>query len=296
MTTASRRPAYTLLEVLLAAAIAAMLMAALYAAMDVHLRYVQAGREQVDDSTLARALLARISSDVTGCLTPITATSVVTPSSSSAGASAASSASGTGSTAGAATGGATADTGGTTSLSAVTPFNGGVQGDNGQLTVWVSRVPKLATGSPGDLATADQQQLGSSDLHRITYWLATSGDGGLARQDLDRVTASDDDSQLPPYVNDEAKLVIAPEVTSLQFRYFDGTDWQDSWDGTTLGADGVTPMGPPRAVEITVGIRRPSADPNDPNAVQQFRHVVIIHAANGQSSASSDTTGMGTTP
>jgi prepilin-type N-terminal cleavage/methylation domain-containing protein len=243
----TRRPGYTLLEVLLASAIAALLMAALYVGMDVQLRTVQAGREKVNETAVVRNLfVTRITSDMVGVITPITATVAVTST----------------------TGDVTTDP--------VTPFNGGVQGDNAVLTVWTSRLPNLPTGS--DAANADSQQLNSSDLRRITYWLV---DGqGLARQETDRVSASEDDADaaLPPNVPDEGKYILAPEVTDLNFRYFDGESWQDSWDGTVLGTDGKTPMGPPRAIEVTMSVRRPGADPNDDSAIKQYRQVIPINA------------------
>jgi general secretion pathway protein J len=39
----------------------------------------------------------------------------------------------------------------------------------------------------------------------------------------------------------------APEVKSLNFRYYDGTNWLDTWDST---ADGLLPL----AVEVTIGL------------------------------------------
>lgn len=71
------RPAYTLLEVLLATAIAVLLMAALYVGMDVQLRAVQAGRESVNETALVRNLIARMSADAVGTITPIAATVAV---------------------------------------------------------------------------------------------------------------------------------------------------------------------------------------------------------------------------
>jgi len=248
-----------LLEVLLASAIAALLMAALYVSMDVQLNYAQAGREAVNESTVARNLIARIEADLAGTLTPITATVAVT------------------------------STTGDVASDVVTPLNGGVQGDGAVLTVWVSRVPKLAVGT--DAVNADAQQLNSSDLRRISYWMA---DGGLARQELDRVTADDEDSQPPPYVQDEQRYILAPEVTGLSFRYFDGVGWVDTWDGTALGADEKTPIGPPRAVEINLSVRKTGADPNDANAFKTYRHVVAINSANAQPTMTDDTTTTGT--
>jgi prepilin-type N-terminal cleavage/methylation domain-containing protein len=271
-----RRTGFTLLEMLLASGIAVLLMAALYVAMDVQVRFAQTGREAVEQSALARALFARIAADIDGALTPITA---VGTSSSAASASAA----GTG---GAATG--TAADAGVSVLGSVTPLNMGVQGDNGQLILYVSRVPRSSSG--GDVVNADAQPLGASDLRRVSWWLAAAGDGGLARQELDRVTADDDDSQPPPFVSDEARFIVAPEVAGVTFRYFDGTTWLDTWDGSQIGQDNATPVGPPRAVEIRLDIRAPGAGPDGPT--QSYRHVVAVGAANAQPTAAGD---MGTT-
>src|SRR5579859_3913762 len=62
----SRRGGYTLLEVLLAMAIAVMLLAALYTAMSVQLHHAEAGRDVVTQATLARSLLSRIRQDIAG--------------------------------------------------------------------------------------------------------------------------------------------------------------------------------------------------------------------------------------
>src|SRR5438067_3265753 len=64
------RKGFTLLEVLLAAAIGVLLMAALYVAMQVQLDHAQAGRNAVEQSLLVRALLRRMSNDITPSLAP----------------------------------------------------------------------------------------------------------------------------------------------------------------------------------------------------------------------------------
>ena len=87
---------------------------------------------------------------------------------------------------------------------------------------------------------------------------------------------------------------LASEVSSLAFRYFDGTSWTESWDSTTLGEDGVTPIGSPRAIEIKIGIQPPRArDATQDPEIKYYRHVVAIPTANGTSQS---TTGAGTTP
>src|SRR5262249_49554552 len=127
---------FTLLEVLLALGISVLLMGALYVSMDVQIRYAQAGRERVSDSALARALLNRPAADVSASLPPIRATAGATSSSTSSTSSSSSSSSTTGtsstSTTGSSSTATTGDTSASTtgsSLNAVTPFNGGVQGE-----------------------------------------------------------------------------------------------------------------------------------------------------------------------
>jgi hypothetical protein len=168
-------------------------------------------------------------------------------------------------------------------------FNLGVQGDTNRLTIYVSRVPSelLVTNDP----TASGAVLPTvSDLRRITYWLAGgSGDAtaGLARQEVKVATSDDAINSMPPDIPDELTYVIAEEVKSLEFQYFDGTNWQTSWDGTALGSDGMTPMGPPLAIQIKVGISPKNGDPDN---LKYYRHVVTIPTANGSTVATQQTT------
>ena len=123
-----------------------------------------------------------------------------------------------------------------------------------------------------------------SDERILVYWLASSGSGGLARQEIKAVTSSDAVSALGPSVSDEASYIIAPEVRSVTFRYLDNTQtWNDTWDGTTAGADGVTPMGPPMAIEVILGIGARTVDEQTGADVplKNYRRVVFLPTANG---------------
>src|SRR2546421_10282773 len=86
-----------------------------------------------------------------------------------------------------------------------------------------------------------------------------------------------DDVNIP----DEAAHVIAEEVKSLTFSYFDGSQWQDTWDSTQPGADGATPKGPPLAIAIVIGIPAPGAERTNSGNLKQYRHVVAIPSAHG---------------
>lgn len=133
-----------------------------------------------------------------------------------------------------------------------------------------------------------------SDQRRITYWLAGGAGSplGLARQEVKLVSSDPLMSVMPPGIPDEASFVIAEEVKSLSFRYYDGSSWQTSWDGSTPGPDGVTPQGPPVAVEITVGVAAPGSKASA--RLKEYVRVVAIPTAAGPASAT--TTTSGTTP
>lgn len=263
MTARPHRSAYTLLEVLLALGIATLLLAGLYVSMEVQLGLADAGRNRVDEAALARSLLNRIAADVAPALTPIR------------GSTSASSSSGAAPTTTDTTGSSATSTTTTTNLNAVTPFNCGVNGDLDRLTMFISRAPTISRGT----ADADAAPNGvPPDVRRVTYWRAS--DLGLARQEISRVTAEGENSALPPDVPDEASFVISAEVDSIEFKYFDGAAWQDTWDGAAISADGVTPIGPPRAVKVVIGIRSPSS-----GRVTTYSHVMAIQTANGQPAA-----------
>jgi hypothetical protein len=98
---------------------------------------------------------------------------------------------------------------------------------------------------------------------------------------------------MPPAVSDESTVKYTPEVRNVQFSYYDGSNWQDSWDSTTLGADGITPIGPPRAVAVRIDIVQPA--PRGGERVKSYRNVVFIPSANGATTMQqpTGTTGSG---
>ena len=245
----------------LAAAIGALLMLALYAVLDSQLRHVDAGREVMEESTLARAVLARIGHDVSASLGPIPPAPASSSSSSSSG--------------------TTSATSGQANVSSSVLFNLGVQGEIDRLVLSISRVPSelYARNGVDPGVVADQR--------RITYWLVpgTGAGTGLARQEVKLVTS--DDALAAPDAAEEAESIIAEEVKTLEFRYFDGMAWQDFWDGTAVGADGKNAIGPPLAIEIRIGVapagRRQAVNELEAPepTLKYYRHVVAINAANG---------------
>src|SRR5262245_36514783 len=118
-----RRPGYTLLEILLALAIAVLLLAAVYTFVGYQLKQAQAGRDLVEQTTLARALLDRMGSDVLSTIALGTPSRFRDQQEAAAGGSAASTTTaGGGAAAGTTTGGMTSNaTGGATGAAASDP-------------------------------------------------------------------------------------------------------------------------------------------------------------------------------
>jgi hypothetical protein len=263
-----------------------LLMAALYVAMNVQLDHAQAGRDAVEQSLLVRALFRRISNDVTPSLASAPPANFMSGGGASgAGGSSATTASGvtTATTTGAGTaGGSNTSSNPSSSATSTSVPALNLQGDSGRLILWVSRISS-------DLSPLLTNQPVASDLRRVVYWMASSG--GLARQEIKLATSDDALVTVPPDIPDEANLVIAEEVQSVTFRYFDGTAWQDSWDGTQAGSSSGSSKGPPLAVEITLVVATPSSQSQtgDTSNLKTYRHVVAIPTANGTSSAPSST-------
>jgi hypothetical protein len=144
----------------------------------------------------------------------------------------------------------------------------GVRGGIDWLDIDVSHLPRreefdavIAMGTETFLA------LPPSDIKTVSYYLKppdpladedekgmTQGGftdeakrGGLARRVIDRAVARTAYLMNDTTLLEDADDVIAPEITTLQFRYFDGAMWVEEWDTETYG-------GLPVAVEVTLGI------------------------------------------
>ncbi len=259
----ARRIGFTLLEVILASSISVLLLGALYVALDLQIRMAQTGREEVEKATIVRAIFARVTRDLLPSLTPITAVK---------------------SSASASTTTAATDT--STATSDNVPIAAGVIGDGNTLTIFTSRV--VGPNDIVDNSGLDEGGSQPSDQRRINYWLSSSSTIGLCRQEEKLLTADSIETSTTPDTQNEMNHLIAAEVTSLQFEYFDGSNWNDSWDGSTLAADGVTPMGPPKAIRVHLWIK--SSKSEDP---KEYRKVIAL--LTGPSSPTTDTTTVDST-
>lgn len=263
-----RRSGYTLIELLVASAIATLLMLALYSAFDLTVTQTEIGRERVAHTDLARSVISRMSGDLTvtlGILPPQSGQSAGNNSSQQS------------------ADPSTTDTGTVTLL----PFQGGVVGTDQQLTLFVSKVPRsLLELRPSDPKWSNATTLLPPDLKRVTYYMASSG-VGLCRQERPWLTAAGTGDVTTLDTSMEEQEVIAPEVTAVSFSYLDGTseDGVSEWDGTAASADGVTPVtGPPRAVKVTLDFA--TLDDRGQTVTKRVVHVFPLRAAIGNASSS----------
>jgi prepilin-type N-terminal cleavage/methylation domain-containing protein len=297
---AACRRGFTLLEVLLASAIGIMLLGGLYVAFDITLRQTDVGREAVERGDLARAIVNKMGIDFAGSLGPLQPKSggglPSDSSSSSSGSGSGGLNTGTlntgsvntggvntgslnsGSTAGGSGGSSSgSDSSSSTpaeatgAVAADVPFQAGVFGTDKQITLYVSRVPP-ALAVP-DL-TGSGQVDPRPDLRRVTYYLGAGG--GLCRQERPWVTADGVRNSTDPDPGEEANDLISDEVTDVVFEYFDGGGWVNTWSGSDTATDGQTPLGPPRAVRVTLTVQ-----PASGGTTRQVQHVFPIRAAVG---------------
>jgi Prokaryotic N-terminal methylation motif len=254
------RQAFSLLEMVLALALGMVLLLALYFFLNTYILNVQSGRDVLAEGVLARNIMNRIGNDITSQLGPVDPRMLPNPNAVSEGTATPAGTSAT------ATGGAPN----------TVYFNNGVYGTDKYLILSNFRVRKPPANQPTNVPDLEI----ISDVQRTVYWIVAGDTAGLARAEIKQATGADIDWTDPVNLPEQNKYVFAPEVKNIQFEYFDGTTWRpDAWDGSTLGDDGVTPIGPPHAIRITITLRAVTAD--DPNADgPKYQQVVAIPTTN----------------
>ncbi len=274
------RKAFTLLELLLALALVVVATSLIGTLMSLYARSFATRGEDVRRKQLARSILAMIADDVRAVVVKHEYDAKVFrelfgDSSMDLDAALGTDGSGTG-------------TGSSTSLSAESPsadstsldsaadlssgsFSSlppGLYGNQYQLMVDVSRVPRV------DEYQAQQVAIGTladvpGEIKRACYFvqapnpigvqdsilgISANLDGatspytsGLIRRQIDRSVAMRADETGSGLQLMGIGDVIAPEVLSIEFAYFNGTQWTYQWDSTTLGL--------PQLIQITLAMQ-----------------------------------------
>jgi type II secretory pathway pseudopilin PulG len=248
---------FTLLEILLAMGLAVILLAIIGQALYMYGRYSTIGRSQVTRSQLARAILKRMETDIRSVVYQPPEDEDETAD------------------------GQAADEGvdeeGEEEIEVQDPADAyssgsiGVVGSADQLVLHISAPSRDLNYS--SVLDGESLNARTSDLQSVSWFLAISGaDGlpgaaadlssdvpsyavtngtsqGLSRLAGDRMTMNfaDAESDLDTLV--QSTKLLAPEVTYLRFRYFDGVEWLEDWDSEAMGAL-------PKAIEIIIGFEQ----------------------------------------
>ncbi|MEQ8634316.1 hypothetical protein [Gimesia maris] len=238
-----------MLEVILAIGLTGLLLAAIYSALDLYWKYTTLGQQQVERAQIARAVFQKISQDLHS-VTYMQETVVEEEEST--------------------TGSSETETEETVIEvtnpdDAYTSGNIGVFGDAQSLVLHTSRPGR----QPLLISNTGSSSAMQSDLLSVSYFLAVAGaEGlqgavgdqyrntattgqstqGLARLEGDRLAMSMADGSADVQVLAQQSQLLAAEISSLQFQYFDGTDWLEVWDSIEYGTV-------PQAIKVTIGFQ-----------------------------------------
>ena len=249
------RTAFTLLEVILAMSLTAVILGLVGMAIQVNLGVIDKSRRQVEEAQLARALLQRIADDLRNAV-PFQATAP-----SGSGGSAAPSGSGATTSTGTGTSSTTSST--DTSGLSETSYSGGLYGSLQDVQVETSRRPRAERMANAPLADDSSPPARLSDIRTVTYSLGNPGDddplshsgsgqAGLYRCEQDRAEFTFSKQQGQSDLSPQTVDLLAPEVVDLQITYYDGSTTADEWDSTQQGKL-------PSAVRVALSIRRQTA-------------------------------------
>ncbi|QDV28214.1 Pseudopilin GspJ [Planctopirus ephydatiae] len=259
------RQGFNLLEVLLAAALTAVLVMIISQALNTYYRSTVTSRVELERSRLVRAIQRQIASDIRNVTFAFQkeASASSTVSSSTAASTSTSTTSGSSSTSGTETSGTSSGSSSSTTTDETTTTttsvvgaddqlaagSAGVVGDIANLKLHVS-LPRMETPIFSDVEYYTATT--SSDLRQICYyWMAggsldnqtgEASQSGLARYEADRLEATFAETSGKALA---VPQILAPEIASISFRYFDGLTWLESWDSPTMQAL-------PRAIEVTL--------------------------------------------
>ncbi len=305
---------FTLLELLLALGMTVMLLGVLFTALDLHWRFSLSGQEEVTRSQIARAVFNRMSQDIRSAIyrakPKVSSSSDSTTSTTDADSTGQSSGSqqsgnaqgnsGSGNSGQSQSGGTSGTGAAGSSSTPTTPpqpmlltdaYSGqalGVFGDSTSLVMHVVRPDRLKRGQ----ADAAASSFSSSDTKGVAYFLGdgsgslatmfgltTGGSPGLTRVSADRLSLSLAGTNTDLALSASKSEVLAPEIESVSFSYFDGAEWLSEWDSEVEGRL-------PNAIGVSITFRAPSGSESSfisrsASAMSEsFRIVVTLPTAN----------------
>ncbi len=172
----------------------------------------------------------------------------------------------------------------------------GLIGNQYQIQIDISRLPRLEEYIQvldSDTANIDDVP---SDIKTVSYFVqpagvaggvedslrevedGTTGEemGGLVRRSLDRAATIYSTTNSGSSILNQTGELLAPEVTGIEFAYWDGLIWQTEWSSDVYGEL-------PLAVQVRLHMVQPtadaSADPTDAENIRTFMHVIRLPMA-----------------
>lgn len=233
------RTGFTLVEVIAALAIGTILLAAVYSMLEIMMKSIRVGKEAVQSLQVVRGTAIRLQTDIRQNISLLSSAPSVQQSTTTT-----------------PTAGAGAGAGAETPTVEAAQYNFCVQGDELTLTLYVSQSPRYS------VVDAETPNSVFSDQRIITY-TCQSGTGLVRSESMNVLGASAGDPS-------QQQEVLASEVKSMQFRYFDPVNatWTNTWDGTS--------QGPPSAIEVTLVVEMPPIPGTAPRPATNHRLVVAI--------------------
>ena len=308
------RSGFTLLELLIAIGLTSILMVSLFAAMDIYFKLQLDSHEEITRQQIARTLLRQMTRDIQSVVfvRKQTVDDGVKPSATTAnggtGSTGGTSTNGAGNSSGG-TGGSGASSGsgqagstGSASYTTSTSFEGdatdamltytsGLVGSSTDLLLYISRPDRTLSYVDAQSLTSTSERTG--DLMIVRYFVADTGAGGLSATiakrfagtengpiGIVRITGDRYGMSTAVQTGEEETFtavdkIDAEEVSQIAFSYFDGTNWQETWDSATQNSL-------PVAIEIILTLRSANVSAedstNDPDeyALGETQHRMVV--------------------
>ncbi len=310
----TKRSAFTLLELILALALSMFVMAAISMAIHLHLRLLDTRRSMVEKSQVARVVLNMMAEDIRSAVQqkPVDVSSLEGMVSldlltgelvADAGVDPAmlDEMLGSGEDEGAEEDLGLEDEASISSsitTSVEPPPVPGLYGDASSLQVDVSKLPRIDQYNPSNYGDDPATSNVPVDIKTVAYFagsgefeddlasvdaetLKDQGALGLYRREMPRATTAYAIENGYTFEDESLGELLAPEVASVTFRYFDGIDWVEEWDSEEMASL-------PLAVEIVLLVADAeeiadlsNSSLTDVNALSdgQFRLVVFLPMA-----------------
>ena len=284
MVTGSARHArgVTLLELILALTLTVMILGAVTLAINLNLRTLDRRRNEVEESQLGRAVLRMIADDLrsavqheeidfssveqmaSGAGSIGALASAITGGTGSTGSGSGSTSSGQGGASDATGSGSTDSSSQDIATTSAPPDVPGLYGNQYEMQVDVSRLPRVDEYST--MITAEGITKIPSDVKTVAYYVRSqpvngnpsstdavapglnAQGAGLIRRELPRAVTNYALQNATGEQMLQGGDLIAPEISEIAFRYFDGSQWLSEWDSQAM-------QGLPLAVEVVIVVQ-----------------------------------------